>query len=199
MKTPDLFRLIQPLLTQASFTAAEAKKLGMTSANLAYYIKKGHVKRLRRGIYQGASFRYPEEHFRWEDLIEAANSTPNGVVCLISALALYDITDQIPREHWIAVPHSASVKKRTLIRILRFRNMELGKTTFNLGGIKLPIFDLERTIIDSFRLLSIEIAIKALKMGLAKKGEGRLDLRKLQEYSKILRYNITPYLMTATT
>jgi predicted transcriptional regulator of viral defense system len=199
MKKPSHLNAIQALLTQPSFTAGEAKKLGVFPAHLAYYIKKGQIKRLGRGIYQGIDFQYPLDYFQWEDLIEAVNSVPGGVVCLISALALYDLTEQIARQFWIAVSHSTSIKERRLTRIMRFRNMELGKTTIDLGGIQVPIFDRERTIIDSFRLLSRETAIKALKMALAKRGNERLDLIKLQEYAKKLRYNIQPYLMMATT
>jgi len=199
MKKPSLLSVIKTLLTLPSFTADEAKKLGVFPAHLAYYIKKGQIKRLGRGIYQGIDFQYPIDYFQWEDLIEAVNSVPGGVVCLVSALALYDITEQIAREYWIAVPHSTSIKTRRLTRIMRFRNMELGKTTIDLGGIQVPIFDRERTIIDSFRLLSRETAIKALKMALAKRGKEHLNLIKLQEYAKKLRYNIQPYLMTATT
>jgi predicted transcriptional regulator of viral defense system len=190
---------IQPLLTQPSFTAEEAKKLGVSAAHLAYYIKKGQLKRLGRGIYQGADFQCPPENFQWEDLIDAVNSVPGGVVCLISALAIYDITEQIPRQHWIAIPHSTSINKASSIKIIRFRNMELGKIKIDLENIQIPIFDRERTIIDSFRLLSQETAIKALKMALSRKGKERLDLIKLQAYAKKLRFNITPYLITATT
>lgn len=192
-------KVIHTLLQQVSFTAAEAKKMGMSPANLAYYVKKGAIRRLSRGVYQSSHYKHSDENFRWEDLIEAVNGIPSGVVCLISALALYDMTEQITRQYWIAVAHSTSIKRSKQFKIVRFRNMELGKTTIDQGGIAIPIFDRERTIIDSFRLLSREIAIKALKMALAKKGKEKLDLVKLQKYAKILKYNIQPYLLTATT
>jgi hypothetical protein len=73
--------------------------------------------------------------------------------------------------------------------------MDLGRTVFKLGSVEIPIFDRERTIIDAFRLLSRETAIKALKMALKKK----LNLKKLQAYAKTLKFDITPYLITATT
>lgn len=199
MKKPTSFSVIYPLLTQASFTVDEAKQFGVSAAHLGYYIKKGLLKRLGRGIYQSADYQGSPENFRWEDLIEAVNSVPGGVICLISALAIYDITEEIPREHWIAVAHATSIQREGKIRIVRFRNMELGKTDVSLSGIQLPIFDRERTIVDSFRLLSRETAIKALKMALSQKGTKRLDLKKIQSYAKKLRFNITPYLITATT
>lgn len=199
MKKGTHFDLMLPLLELASFNVADAKKLGVSPVHLAYYIKKGKIKRLSRGIYQSTNYEGALENFRWEDLIEAVNSVPRGVICLISALALYDITEEIPRQHWIAVPHNTSINRGNIVRIIRFRNMELGKTKIDMGSIEVPIFDIERTIIDSFRLLSRETAIKALKMALAKKGKERLNLKKLQTYAKTLKFNITPYLITATT
>jgi predicted transcriptional regulator of viral defense system len=77
--------------------------------------------------------------------------------------------------------------------------MDLGKTEINLEGVKVPIFDRERTIIDAFRLLSYEVAIKALKAALSQTKKNRIDLVKLQAYAKQLRVNITPYLMSITT
>lgn len=77
--------------------------------------------------------------------------------------------------------------------------MNLGKTFINLEGVKIPIFNRERTIVDAFRLLSHESAIKALKMALSQKGKQRLDLKKLQAYAKKLRVNIDPYLMAVST
>lgn len=199
MNKPSTLSVIHQLLTHPSFTAAEAKELGVSTAHLGYHVRKGRIRRLGRGIYQGADYRGPSENFRWEDLIEAVNSVPGGVICLISALAIYDITDEIPRQHWIAVPHGTSIDRGPNVRIVRFRDMVLGKTTMDLGGVRVPIFERERTIIDAFRLLSQETAIKALKMALSAKGAMRLDLRKLQAYAKKLRFNIAPYLITATT
>jgi predicted transcriptional regulator of viral defense system len=191
--------MIRPLLARPFFTAEEVQKFGISAAHLGYYIRKGMIKRLGRGIYQSADYQGFPENFRWEDLVEAVNSIPNGVICLISALAIYDITEEIPREHWIAVSHNTSIYRGEKVRILRLRNMELGKTIMNLGGVYVPIFDRERTIIDSFRLLSRETAIKALKKALSHKGSGRLNLKKLQAYAKNLRFNIDPYLITVTT
>lgn len=199
MKKPTSLTIIRPLLAQPSFTVNEVKQFGVSAAQLSYYIQKGLIRRLGRGIYQSADYQGSPENFRWEDLIEAVNSVPGGVICLISALAIYDITEEIPREHWIAVSHTTSICRDGKVRIVRFRNMELGKTKVDLGGIQIPIFDRERTVIDSFRLLSRETAIKALKMALTQKGKDRLDLKKLQSYAKKLRYNIAPYLITATT
>ncbi|NNM43830.1 MAG: hypothetical protein HKM07_05760 [Chlamydiae bacterium] len=201
MKKSEGIPLLDKLLKEPSFTAKEAKQLGVSSALLGHYLKQGYIRRLSRGVYQSCSYEHPITRFQWQDLIETLGTVPKGRVCLISALALYGITEEIPRQHWIAVSHGTTVKRGRLIRIVRFRDMNLGATTIDLDGFSLPIFDVERTIVDSFRLLSREVAIKALKMASSYRGKGKkkLDLIKLQKYAKKLRFDITPYLLTVTT
>lgn len=79
------------------------------------------------------------------------------------------------------------------------RNFDLGKTTAKIGVVTFPIFDRERTIVDSFRFLSRETAIKTLKAALKKKGSGKINFGRLQEYAKKLRVDIEPYLLAVTT
>jgi predicted transcriptional regulator of viral defense system len=190
--------ILTPLLSRPCFTAKEAKDMGVATAVLSHYVKTGRLERVRRGVYRGTSYHNPSV-FRWEDLIEAVYSVNGGVVCLISALAVYDLTEEIPRQHWIAIWHGTSVRTKRMIKILRYRDMELGRTEIELEGVKISIFDRERTIIDAFRLLSRETAIKALRAALARGGKNRIDLVKLQAYARELRFNITPYLMSMTT
>ncbi|MFA6118634.1 MAG: hypothetical protein WCT85_01680 [Parachlamydiales bacterium] len=66
-----------------------------------------------------------------------------------------------------------------------------------MGSIYLKIFDRERTIIDSFRYLSEEIAIKALKAYLNSKEKP--NFKKPLKYAKILRVNIKTYILAYTT
>ena len=187
MRKSVTFDRLGPLLKKPFFTSKEAKEAGVYAALLGHYVKTGRLIRLGHGIYQASDYQSHSRSFQWEDLIEAVMSIPAGVICLISALTIYGITDEIPRQHWIAVPNTTSVKRGRTIRIVRLRNMELGKTCIELEGNIVAIFDRERTIIDVFRLLGYEIAIKALKMALSKKGSQKLDLIKLQDYAKKLR------------
>ena len=150
-----------------------------------------------RGLYRGTDYKGPSPS-KWNDLAEAACSTPGGVVCLISALALYDLTEELPRQHWIGIRHGTTARSTRQIKIIRFRDLELGKTEVEVEGASIPIFDRERTIVDAFRLLSRETAIKALKAAIVKGGKNRLDLVKLGAYAKKLRFDITPYLLSVT-
>ncbi|HEY2811004.1 MAG TPA: type IV toxin-antitoxin system AbiEi family antitoxin domain-containing protein [Rhabdochlamydiaceae bacterium] len=197
MRSAIALLILAPLLAKPYFTSREARNIGVHPAVLSYYVKTGRLKRVRRGVYQGIDYQNSSA-FRWEDLIEAVYLVKGGVVCLISALAIYDLTEEIPRQHWIAIHHGTSVKTDRRLKVVRYRNMQLGRTEIELEKTKVPIFDRERTIIDAFRLLSRETAIKALKAAIAKSGKNRIDLVKLQEYAKKLRFNISPYLMSIT-
>jgi predicted transcriptional regulator of viral defense system len=197
MRRPISLDLLEPLLKKPYFTSKEARAVGVKTATLHHYIKNGTLKRIRRGVYQSSTCDNPT--FQWRDLIEAVTSISGGVICLISALAIYDLTEEIPRQHWIAVSNRTSVKKTREIRFIRFRNMDLGRTEIELEGVQVPIFDRERTIVDAFRFLSREVAIKALKMAVSHKRTKKFNLVKLQDYAKELRVNITDFLLTVTT
>lgn len=165
---------------------------------MAHYVKSGKILRIGRGVYRGAEAEVTTD-FRWEDLVDAVQKTKGGVVCLVSALALYDITEEIPRQFWIAVNHKTRHRADRSTKVIRMRNIELGKTEIEIAGTKLPIFDRERTIVDSFRFLSHEAAIKALRFGLRKKGREKINIEKLADYASKLRVKINPYILAETT
>ena len=195
MRPKICLKTLAPLLRKPFFTSGQARAIGVSSSVLCYYVNAGKLKRIRRGVYQSTEHQNPAS-FRWEDLIQAVYSIPDGVACLVSALAIYDLTEEIPRQHWIGIRHGTSAKGNAQVKVIRFRDFELGKTEIELERVRIPIFDRERTIVDAFRLLSRETAIKALKMAMVKRGKNRLDLAKLEAYAKHLRFDITPYLLS---
>jgi predicted transcriptional regulator of viral defense system len=196
MRPKICLKALAPLLKKPFFSSRDARAIGVSSSVLSHYVKNGKLKRIGRGLYQGSNYENPS---RWNDLAEIVHSVSGGVVCLISALAVYDLTEEIPRQHWIGIRHGTSARSTRQIKIIRFRDLELGKTKIDLEGVSIPIFDRERTIVDAFRLLSRETAIKALKLAIAKGGKNRLDIVKLEAYGKKLRFDITPYLLSVTT
>ena len=102
------------------------------------------------------------------------------------------------RKVWIAIPHNSHPPKRPGSRIIKMRNTKLGKTKIRLGEYHVHIFDRERCIVDAFRYLSKEIAIKALKEYL-RGSDYKPKLQKLGDYGKILRMDLTPYILACTT
>jgi predicted transcriptional regulator of viral defense system len=190
--------MIQVFIESPAFTAAQAVAAGIPSRMLSYFCKKGTIERVSRGVYKGSQAMI-EIGFEWEDLALIALTIPNGVICLTSALCYYGLTDQIMREFWIAVPHASKSPQRPKTRIIRMRNIELGQTDIKMGTRRLKIFDKERTVVDSFRYLSPEVAIKALQAYLRQVGSNKPNLNKLMKYAKVLRVDIHPFIMALTT
>jgi predicted transcriptional regulator of viral defense system len=179
------------------FTAEQATDQGVPRHAITYLVKKGTLERVYPGTYRFTGYE-PEVDFQWENLGLIAASISDGVICLISALCYYELTDQVMREIWIAIPHESYAPKRPNTKIIRMRNISLGKTEIVLGEYKVKIFDQERCVIDAFRYLSKEIAIKALQRYF-KNIVHKADLKKIGAYAKKLRVDITPYILSYTT
>lgn len=190
--------LLNPLLKELIFKSSDALSRGIPSRMLAHFCKKGIIERIGRGLYRGTSASSGIS-LDFEELVLTASSIPRGVICLISALCYYQLTDQIMREYWIAVPNADKSPKRPHIRVVRMRNMSLGLTHVKIGKCRVKIFDRERTVVDAFRYLSSEIAIKALQAYLKPSVQKKIDLPKLSRYAGALRINISTYVLTLTT
>lgn len=188
---------LKQLLKRPVFSSAEGKEAGIPARMLAYFCSKGQIERVGRGIYRVKDSDFDRD-FEWGDLVLTALSIPNGVICLISALCYYGLTDEIMREFWIAVPHSTTAPSRENAHIVRMRNTSLGKTIIKIGDQKLKIFDRERTVVDAFRYLDKEVALKALQAYLKISKNTKPDIDKLLKYAKKIRVNLIPYVLAFT-
>ena len=112
--------------------SSDARAAGIHPAMLSYYEKQGLLERIGRGLYRNKQVEF-DVTFEWEDLVSLVLSIRHGVVTGISALALYELTEEIPRLHWIAVPNDTSSSKRPNVKIVRLRNHELGITKIKIG------------------------------------------------------------------
>lgn len=178
--------------------AADARACGVHPSLLSYYAKIGRLERVARGVYRNPQIEVATT-FQWEDLVLASQSIQNGVVCLVSALAVYRLSEEMPRQHWIAVSHNTTAPRREMCKIVRMRNMTLGVTEITLGSASIRIFDQERTIVDAFRFLGKETAIKALKKAFAPTHGNKPDVAKIRLYARTLRVALDDFLLMVTT
>jgi len=76
----------------ATFTTGEAETAGLRRRDLYWLRNAGEVYELSCGVYRKADA--PETvHL---DLLAVTRRAPRAVVCLVSALALHELTDEIP-------------------------------------------------------------------------------------------------------
>lgn len=189
---------VKRLIERPLITAREARLSGVPNSLLDYYCKTGVLNKVGRGLYINTQHS-PKVDFEWEDLVYTTLSISNGVITGISALAIYGLTEEVARFHWIAVPNATSKGDRPNLKLVRVRNIELGRTMIKMGDLDVPIFDVERTLVEAFRLTSVETAIKALKAAFASGSKHKPDAKKMLEYARKLHVKIDSYLMMVTT
>ena len=188
---------IKKLNKKPFFTIKEAKKYGISRRMLSYYVKQRELNRIARGVYCSTHYEPFEKNLKWKEMAVAVSNIQGGVICLISALVYYDLTDEMMKEFWIAVDNNRSKVTFPLCRIIRMRNIKIGIVTITIAGLKVKIFDKERTIIDSFRILDLETAMKALKQYLLTE---KPNINKLNRYVKVLRAsNVQKYITALIT
>src|SRR5690554_959700 len=73
---------------------AEAVEAGIHRRTLRAMVEQGGLERVSRGLYRLADAAPPAH----PDLVAVAAKVPDGVICLISALAFHELTTEIPHE-----------------------------------------------------------------------------------------------------
>ena len=129
---------------------SEFKSAGITAATIGRMRDDGEVIRLARGLYQLPDAPLDANH----SLAEAAKRLPKGVVCLTSALAFHELTDQLPRSVWIAIgKNDWSPQDEPALRIVRFTDTLLAQDVkmTSIEGVPVKVFGVAKTIADCFR------------------------------------------------
>lgn len=129
---------------------SEFKSAGITAATIGRMRDDGEVIRLARGLYQLPDAPLDANH----SLAEAAKRVPKGVVCLTSALAFHELTDQLPRSVWMAIgKNDWSPQDEPALRIVRFTDTLLAQDvkTTSIEGVPVKVFGVAKTIADCFR------------------------------------------------
>ncbi|WP_422022245.1 type IV toxin-antitoxin system AbiEi family antitoxin domain-containing protein [Pyruvatibacter mobilis] len=142
---------IKLLQKQGIVRLSEFKEAGITAATISRMVEDRDVIRLARGLYQLPDAPLDANH----SLAEAAKRVPKGVVCLASALAFHELTDQLPQVVWMAIGTKDWAPKEGSppIQIVRFTDALLTDDviTVQIEGVPVKIFGVAKTIADCFR------------------------------------------------
>ena len=148
------------------FRPSQMAELGITYDQLGQLIKAGAVERIQRGLYRLASAE-PTEH---ATVAAVCARVPNAVVCLLTALNIYEIGTQLPHQVWIAIHHKARPPRlpQFRTRLVRFSGAAwtYGVQNTVFEGVPARITSPARTIVDCFRfehLIGRETALEALR------------------------------------
>lgn len=169
------------------FRSKEAVAAGVSWRDLYALRDQGEIVELSRGLYQLTE----TAGISSVDFVAVCSRAPNGMICLNSALAYWDFSDEIPAQVHLAVP---SGSHRPIIDYPPTRVHVFHASTFGVGRLEVTgeagerfwLSDRERTVVDTFRLRHLvgeDLAFAALRRYL----QARPRLARLAEVARPLR------------
>lgn len=187
-KTKKLKKAIHSLRKAGGvFRMSEALRLGIHRRDLYKLRDNGKLEMLSRGLYRLKEGPEPS----LPDFIPAAKKVPQGVICLISALAFHRITTQIPHFVYLAIPRNAYKPTISYPPMRYFWYSEklliTGVEKHRVDGFTFKIFDVEKTLIDCIKFrnkIGMDVVLEALKMYWRL---GKPNINKLMAYAKLFR------------
>jgi predicted transcriptional regulator of viral defense system len=174
----------------------EAIERGIHPRTLYAMCRAGVLEQLSRGLYRLADL----SPLSNQDLVTVALKVPQGVICLISALAFHELTTQIPHAVHLALRRGAQTPRLEYppLRVYRFtgRAFEAGIRRYKVDNVPVRIYDPEKTVADCFKYrnkLGLDVAIEALRRWRRGK-DWKVD--RLLAYARICRVErvMRPYL-----
>lgn len=159
---------------ELTITPRLAHSSGMSRTGLYRAALAGEYERIARGLYLPAN----TEPADW-DWIEAASRRPDATICLGSALAHYDLIDDIPRALDVALPRGSrrpATKSAIRWHLFDEKTFQLGREIIPIPGTTatIGIYSAERSIADAFRLrgeMGYELGRTAMREWLRRGGQ----------------------------
>lgn len=139
---------------------------GVTREHFSRLVKKGVLERVHRGLFRLADAPITEHH----ELAVAGTAMPEGVICLLSALAFHELGTQSPSRIWMFIPQRSATPRltRNFLKVIRGTSsvLQVGVKTHIIEGTRVKITTPARTVVDCFRIrnrLGSGIAVEALR------------------------------------
>jgi predicted transcriptional regulator of viral defense system len=184
----------QAVATVADLASLDLSRPAMYRA-LAALLDEGRIVRVRRGAYQVAEAM--NESDSW---VQVMQRYPQGVLCLLSALAFHELTTQSPPVVWLALPKSAWHKAEAYppLRILHYSGeaFTAGIALHQRQGGTVRVYSVAKTVADGFKFrnrIGLDVAIEALREGWQQR---RFTLDELDAMARVCRVQavMRPYI-----
>lgn len=174
----------------------DLQNAGIPRTILSRLTASGELEKIGRGLYRLPNVQTSE----YEMLATVAVKVPQAVFCLLSALQFHELTTQLPRQIWIAMPRGSHIPKIDYppVKMIQFTGEAYseGIEIYERDQVKLRVYSVAKTIADCFKhrnKIGLDVAIEALRDARAKKKASANDL---WHYAKICRVTniMRPYL-----
>jgi len=156
---------------------------GINRKYLRDLINEDTIERIKRGLYRWKDAKFDVE----EELINVSKIVQHGVICLVSALAYYELTTYTPGEYTIAVRRNYNIKLPDYppIKLYYFSDKYYmdGVEKIDINGNIIKIYNIEKTICDCLRYedkISKDIIVESIKEYVKRRDK---NISKLMNYA----------------
>lgn len=146
--------------------ACDLATIGAPRIALTRLTTAGLLERIGRGLY-----RLPNSHgSEHESLVTVATKVPQAVFCLLTALQFHELTTQLPRQVWIAMPRGSHAPRLNYppIKMVQFTGeaYTAGVEEVERDCVKFRVYSVAKTVADCFKhrnKIGLDVALEALK------------------------------------
>lgn len=189
-------RVLDLLERKGLLRPTDLAAIGVPRVVLTRMRTAGLLEQVGRGLYRSPDAEVSEH----ETLAAIAIRVPQAVFCLLTALQFHELTTQLPRQVWIAMPRGSHLPK------LNYPPLRMVQTTgdaYTAGiqlvtrdNVPLRVYSAAKTVVDCFKhrnTIGLDVALEALKDARAQK---KASVDDLWRYAKICRVAnvMRPYL-----
>lgn len=179
------------LLRASDLDAIDAPRVVLTRLNAA-----GLLERVGRGLYRLPDAQVSE----FESLATVATKVPQAVFCLLTALQFHELTTQLPRQVWIAMPRGSHPPRIDYppIKMVQFTGeaYSAGVEEVERDGARLRVYGVAKTVADCFKhrnKIGLDVALEALRDA---RSRNKASVDEIWRYAKVCRVAnvMRPYL-----
>jgi predicted transcriptional regulator of viral defense system len=139
---------------------------GIPKATVLRLADAGKVERIGRGLYALPGREVGES----EALVQVAKRMPDGVICLLTALRLHNLTDQNPSRVWVAIDRKARQPQLDWppLEVVWWsaKFLAFGMATKTIDGVPIKVTTPAKTVADCVKYrnkIGIDVAVQAIR------------------------------------
>ncbi|GAB2881491.1 type IV toxin-antitoxin system AbiEi family antitoxin domain-containing protein [Uliginosibacterium flavum] len=189
-------RVLELAHQKGTLRAADLTPQGLPRVVLTRLAASGQLERVGRGLYRLPNSEVSEH----DSLVQIARKVPQAVICLLSALQFHELTTQLPRQVWIAMPRGSHTPKIDYppVKMLQFSGAAYseGIEVVERDQVNLRVYSVAKTVADCFKhrnKIGLDVALEALREVIAKRKASNDEIWQFAQVCRVSNV-MRPYL-----
>jgi predicted transcriptional regulator of viral defense system len=176
--------------------SSEFVEEGIPRMTISRLVAGHELQQIERGLYCLPHKEFSEK----EDLLVVASRVPQAIFCLFTALQIHELTTQLPRKVWIAMPVDSHLPKLDYppLKMVKYseRSYSEGIEIRQADDVQYRVYNVAKTIADCFKhrnKIGMDVAIEVLRDAWT---QHKVTADELWHYAKVCRVAnvMRPYL-----